>query len=294
MAATRGRPLLRRIAVGAAVAVITALVMFVVSPAVAATNVPRPEIGATPASQGLAYEDVTLHTADAVALAGWYLPSANRAAVVLLHGAGSTRSDVLAQAAVLADAGFGVLMVDARGHGDSGGRAMDFGWHGDADIAAATAYLATRPDVDADRIGVVGMSMGGEEALGATATNRLIRAVVAEGATARAAADEAWLSDRFGVRGLLQEQLERVQDWVTDALTDASVPTSIRAAVEASGGTRYLLITAGNVPDEGHAAAYVAAGRAGPGRRPGPWTTPGTRTDSRSPPTNGPTGSSRS
>jgi len=39
----------------------------------------------------------------------------------------------------------------------------------------------------------------------------------------------------------------------------ASVPTSIRAAVEASGDTRYLLITAGNVADEGHAAAYVAA-----------------------------------
>ena len=68
---------------------------------------------------------------------------------------------------------------------------MDFGWHGDADIAAATAYLATRPDVDAERIGAVGMSMGGEEALGATATNQLMRAVVAEGATARAADDEA-------------------------------------------------------------------------------------------------------
>ena len=88
--------------------------------------------------------------------------------------------------------------------------------------------------------------MGGEEALGATATNRLLRAVVAEGATARAAADEAWLSDRYGARGALQEQFERVQDWVTDVLTDASVPTSTRAAVEASGRTHYLLITAGN------------------------------------------------
>jgi dienelactone hydrolase len=135
---------------------------------------------------------------------------------------------------------------------------MDFGWHGDADIAAATAYLASRPDIDADRIGAVGMSMGGEEALGATATNDLLRAVVAEGATARTAADEAWLSDRHGLRGLVQEQLERVQDRVTDVLTDAQVPTSLRGAVEAAGGTRYLLITAGQEPDEGHAAAYVA------------------------------------
>ena len=167
---------------------------------------------------------MTVTTDDGVRLAGWYLPSTNRAAVVLLHGAGSTRSDVLDEAAVLARHGFGVLMIDARGHGDSAGRAMDFGWHGDADIAAATGYLADRPDVDRQRIGVVGMSMGGEEALGATATNDLIRAVIAEGATARNAADEAWLSDQFGVRGLVQVQLERLQDVATDALTSASVP----------------------------------------------------------------------
>ena len=155
---------------------------FVVGPAVAVTNVPRPEIGATPASKGLSYEAVTVTTPDGVRLAGWYLSSTNRAAVVLLHGAGSTRSNVLDEAAVLARHGFGVLMIDARGHGDSAGRAMDFGWHGDADIAAATGYLAERPDVDPERIGVVGMSMGGEEAVGATSTNDRIRAVVAEGA----------------------------------------------------------------------------------------------------------------
>jgi dienelactone hydrolase len=207
----------------------------------------------------LAYQELTLRTSDGVSLAAWYVPSSNRAAVVLLHGAGSTRSDVLPQAAVLARAGFGVLLIDARGHGDSDGRAMDFGWHGDADIAAATSYLASLPEVDPQRIGALGLSMGGEEALGATATNELLRAVVAEGATARVAADEAWLSDRHGLRGAFQEQLERVQDVVTDALTDASVPSSLRSAVETSGLTRYLLITAGGVPNEGDAAAYLAA-----------------------------------
>ena len=257
--ATRGRRLVWRIAGGLTTVVVAALVAFVVSPAVVATNVPRPALGATPSSRGLAYEPVTLSTDDGVHLAGWYLPSTNRAAVVLLHGAGSTRSNVLDQAAVIAGHGFGVLLIDARGHGDSGGRAMDFGWHGDADIAAATDYLAGRPDVDRQRIGVVGMSMGGEEALGASATNELIRAVVAEGATARSAADEAWLSDEYGPLGMIQEQLEKFQDWVTDALTSASVPGSSRAAVDASGDARYLLITAGDVADEGHAADFVAA-----------------------------------
>ena len=58
----------------------------------------------------------------------------------------------------------------------------------------------------------------------------------------------------------MQEQFERVQDWVTDILTDASVPTSTRAAVEASGRTHYLLISAGKEPDERDAAAYVQTG----------------------------------
>jgi len=268
---TRGRARLHRVAAGVLTVFIALLAASVLGVAVAGTNVSRPAIGETPADRGLAHESVTLTTDDGVALAGWYVVSTNRAAVVLLHGAGSTRSNVLDEAAVLARHGLGVLMVDARGHGNSGGRAMDFGWHGDADIAAAVRYLAARPDVDRERIGAVGLSMGGEEAIGAAATNPFIKAVVAEGATGRTAADAAWLSDEFGLRGAFQEQIERLQDRVTDVLTSASVPTSLRAAVEA-GGARYLMITAGDVTDEGRAAAYVAA--AAPDRTE-TWSVPG-------------------
>jgi len=257
---TRGRRRWRRAATSAAVAVATGMAAFVAGPAVAATNVPRIQIEATPDSVGLEYTDVTLRTSDAVELAAWYVESSNRAAVVLLHGAGSTRSNVLEAAAVLADAGFGVLMVDARGHGDSSGRAMDFGWHGDEDVAAATTYLAGRLDVDRSRIGAVGMSMGGEEAIGASGANQLLRAVVAEGASARNAEDEGWLSEEFGARGTLQRRIELVQDWITDVLTSASVPMSLRDAVVASGDTRYLLITAGDERMEADSAAYIAAG----------------------------------
>jgi dienelactone hydrolase len=246
-------------------------VAFVVGPAIAATNTPHAKLGTNPQRVGLDYEKVTLHTSDGVSLAAWYVPSANGAAVVLLHGAGSTRSNVLEEAAVLADSGFGVLMVDARGHGDSEGQAMDFGWHGDADIGAATAWLAARPDVHPARIGAVGMSMGGEEAIGATGTNDVLRAVVAEGATARTAGDDAWLSDRFGVRGLLTEQLEKAQDRITDLLTSASTPSSMRAAASASDAC-YLLITGGAVPTERHAADHIASGAP---ERVQVWTVPG-------------------
>lgn len=255
--ARSGGALARAVTIAGTV-VATALVSLVVGPAVAATNVPRPAIGGDPGSVGLDHTSTVVETADGVELAAWYVPSTNRAAVVLLHGAGSTRSNVLRHAAVLADHGFGVLLLDARGHGESEGRAMDFGWWGDADVAAAVDLLAAREDVDPDRIGVVGLSMGGEEAIGASAADARIRAVVAEGATARSAGDEAWLSEVYGLRGAVQEQLERLQDRVTDLLTDAPQPISNREAVERSGTTRYLLVAAGDVPEEVHTAEDLA------------------------------------
>jgi len=61
---------------------------FPVAMAVYATNVPRPALGsATPANRGLAYQDARFRTSDGVQLSGWYIPSRNRAAIVLLHGA---------------------------------------------------------------------------------------------------------------------------------------------------------------------------------------------------------------
>jgi hypothetical protein len=103
------------------------------------------------------------------------------------------------------------------------------------------------------------MSMGGEEVLGAAGVQPGVRAVVAEGATARRAADKSWLSDAYGVRGAVQEQIERLQYGLTDLLTDADPPTVLREAVRRSDAA-VLLITAGKVPDEGHAADHVRSG----------------------------------
>jgi dienelactone hydrolase len=255
--ALRGRRLPGRLIGGASAVVVAGVVVWLVAPAIAATSVPGGEVTSTPDDVGLDYESVTLRTADEVELAGWFLPGSNGAGVVVLHGAGSTRSAVLRHAAVLVDAGYSALLVDARGHGDSGGTAMDLGWYGDLDAAAATAFLRHRPGIDRDRIGLVGMSMGGEEAIGAAASDPSVRAVVAEGATGRRAADKAWYSDAYGWRGWLQEWFETVQYGVVDLLTEASPPIALRTAVERAADTRFLLITAGEVADEARAAAHI-------------------------------------
>jgi pimeloyl-ACP methyl ester carboxylesterase len=259
-AATRGHGWLRRLGAAVLVVLIAAVATWIAAPAIAVSNVPTSDLDAIPASVGLDVESVMVTTADGVELAGWYVPSENGAAVLVRHGSGSTRSNVLPEAAVLAEHGFGVLLLDARGHGASDGRAMDFGWYGDLDIAAGTRFLASRADVDPGQIGVLGSSMGGEEAIGAAATNDLVAAVVAEGATGRTAADKAWLSDEYGLRGTLQEQIERLQYGLTDLLTAASPPSSLRDAVNGSADTRFLLISAGTMPDEVDAAAHIAAG----------------------------------
>ena len=136
---------------------------------------------------------------------------------------------------------------------------MDFGWYGDRDVAAALDYLQGRPDVDPGRVAIVGLSMGGEEAIGAAAHDARIRAVVAEGATNRVAADKAWLSEAYGVRGWVQERLEWLTYTAADVLSGASPPISLRRAV-AESGRPILLVAAGKVTDEGRAARYVQAG----------------------------------
>jgi fermentation-respiration switch protein FrsA (DUF1100 family) len=247
--------------VGTVTTIVAALLAtWFIAPGVAATNVPTSTITTTPADLGLPYDTVELTTDDDVRLAAWYLPGSSDAAVVVLHGAGSTRSDALEEAAVLQRNGYGVLLIDARGHGDSDGSAMDFGWYGDLDIAAATSHLIDRDDIDEQRIGVLGLSMGGEEAIGAAAANPALSAVVAEGATGRTAADKTWLSDVYGWRGSVQEQVERIQFGVTDLLTPASPPRSLPDAVKRAEGVPLLLITAGTVTDERRAAdAFRAA-----------------------------------
>ena len=237
------------------------LALWTVSQGVAASFPAHPALGSrTPADVGLGYTSVTLRTSDGVKLAAWWVPSRNRAAVGLLHGAGSTRTAVLDHAAVLGKHGYGVLLLDARGHGGSGGHGMDFGWYGERDAAAALDFLARQPGVAADRIGIVGLSMGGETAIGTAGIDPRVRAVVAEGATNRVAADKGYLS-AYGVRGHLQQGIDRVTYAVADLLSSAPRPGSLRdsvASAQADGTpTPMLLITAGTAETERLAAAYL-------------------------------------
>jgi dienelactone hydrolase len=229
--------------------------VYSLSIALAAVYPPHPVSNDAPPAGAIR---IDMRADDGVHLSGWYLPSRNRAAVVLRHGAGSTAADVMAHAQVLSDAGYGVLVTDARGHGASSGQGMDLGWYGDADIRAAVDALTARPDVDPRRIGIVGLSMGGEEAIGAAGVDRRIRAVVAEGATGRTAGDKAWLADEYGVLGVVQGMLDAVTYGLIDVLTAAGPPPTLEASLRRSQTTPVLLVAAGDSTDERSVASRLA------------------------------------
>jgi len=173
------------------VAAAAAFAFFVVQPTVFAvylTHLPtRRAVHDT--DLGAHKEPVTLTTANGLHLRGWYVPSRNGAAVAVLHGTGSNRLGVADHARLFARHGYGVLIFDLSGHGESDGRSTSLAARFQPDADAALAFLRQRPDVRADRIGIVGISLGGEVALHAAARQPAWRATVLEGVQGGSPAD---------------------------------------------------------------------------------------------------------
>jgi uncharacterized protein len=130
---------------------------------------------------GAPHEDVAFTTADGLRLRGWYLPSKNGAAVIAFPG----RKGSQKPARMLARHGYGVLLFDRRGEGQSDGDPNAWGWAGYRDVDAAVRFLQRRADVEPGRIGGIGLSVGGEMMLEAAAKSRGLNAVVSEGAGER-------------------------------------------------------------------------------------------------------------
>ena len=247
----------RLLAVPAAL-VLLEFVLLPLTVAVNATNRPPSPLGpATPARYGLGYQDVAFRTADGVRLSAWYIPPRNGAAVVLLPGAGSTRTAVLGQAAVLDRHGYGALLADTRGHGRSGGHAMDFGWQGGRDIAAAVSFLARQPGVRPGKIAVVGESMGGEQGLAAIGGDPRIGAVVAEGATGQQLADHGWQPP--GIEGALTHGMEWVMFTAAGLISGAPRPVSIPDSIRGAAPRPVLIIAGAAKADEPIAARWFQA-----------------------------------
>ena len=111
-------------------------------------------------------------------IAGSFFPGTRPTTLVLSHGYGEDREQMLPYVEFLHRAGFTVLTYDMRSRGKSGGDAVTLGALETSDLISAIDYLTARDDVDHGRIGAMGVSLGAAATILAAAEDRRIKAVV--------------------------------------------------------------------------------------------------------------------
>jgi uncharacterized protein len=246
---------LRRAAIGVAALVVGFFILYPLGYAYVGTHVARPPVNDIELGSRNV-EAVELRTSDGLTLEGSYVPSRNGAAVIVAFGRKGTQRP----ARMLARHGYGVLIFDRRGEGESDGDPNPYGWdEGELDLRAAIDFLRRRPDVEPGRIGGVGLSVGGETFLQAAAHSGDLQAVVSEGASARSAGELA------SVPGSAPGQLafNTVVTGGTAVFADASPPTHLIDLVGQIAPRAVLLIYAPAVEGEErfNRAYYQEAGR---------------------------------
>lgn len=103
-------------------------------------------------------------------------------AVILLGGLDTTKEDYLTVNNLCAERGLATLAFDGPGQGELLHRGVKWRIDFERAISAVVEYLASRPDVDGNRIGIIGRSTGGHYAPKAAALDKRIKAAVAWGA----------------------------------------------------------------------------------------------------------------
>ena len=212
---------------------------FVVFPTLFAVDLlAKPRARIHEAALGLPHARVTFPADDGIRLSGWYVPSRNGAAIVLVHGGGGDRQGTILHARMLAKAGFGVLLYDARGRGESGGQENAAGWQWDRDVRGAVSFLTSR---GIDHIGLLGLSTGAEAVVTEAASDKRVEAVVADGLQARTAADASHLP--FGDRISIEPSFVLAGLEIRLARGEAQ-PRPLIVVVHEVAGTRPLLLIA--------------------------------------------------
>jgi uncharacterized protein len=203
-----------------------------------------------------AYKTVSFTASDDVALEGWYRPSQNGASVLMISGGGGNRRSTLRHAKMLVRHGYGVLLYDPRGSGNSEGTINSYGWGWQKDAAAALDFLAKRDDVEPGRVGVLGLSTGADIAIDIAARRDDVKAVVADGSAAIGYED---------IKAYTHAPLTRAPMWVLfktiEVIQGRSGPEKALADQIARSHAPHLLVSAGK-PEKDWGELYDKAGGA--------------------------------
>ncbi|MGE4357872.1 MAG: alpha/beta hydrolase [Candidatus Omnitrophota bacterium] len=157
------------------------LFVFVFMLLVRNTLLPRWPDKTLPSQYGIYYEEVNFYSKDKVKLKGWLILKDKRfPTIVLCHGLGTNKSDLLSMVKFIYNSAFNLFLFDFRGHGESQGKATSFGYLEQKDLEGAIDYLYQR--VENKNIGVFGLSFGGAVAIMLAGRDERIKAVVSDSA----------------------------------------------------------------------------------------------------------------
>lgn len=123
-------------------------------------NLPSRVVDASPSDIGLAFQSLTLKTADGETLDAWYIPAPQaRGTLLYLHGNGGNIGHRLDPIGVFHRLGLNVLIFDYRGYGASTGKPDEEGTY--ADALAAWKHLTEVLHIPPKQILLFGESLGG-------------------------------------------------------------------------------------------------------------------------------------
>lgn len=136
----------------------------------------------TPADMGLEYRDIQVTSSDGLILNGWYIPPRNGALIIMQHGYKSSRQDFLEEAVMFSRAGYGALISSTRAHDLNPGEKIYFGLEEVKDLDAWVSYALQRDEVDPEKLGMLGDSLGASMVIQYAAEHDTVKAVVAHSA----------------------------------------------------------------------------------------------------------------
>ena len=130
---------------------------------------------------------------------GWLFPGLKGAPVIVIcHGYGSTRADMLTLATSLQEHRYNVFLFNFAGHGDSKAKYSTLGFREADELAAAIEMLTQREDVSRERVGIWGSNLGAYTALAVAEESPRVRALVLDSVYA---APQDLLNVQIGLAG---------------------------------------------------------------------------------------------
>lgn len=143
----------------------------------------------TPSEFGISFNEISIPTGNQRYLYGWWIPAETEctdtpATIILVHGWNRNVERMMTYIKNLQPLGYNLLAFDSRNHGNSERDSFSSMIKFAEDIQASVDFLEHHPCVNHDKLGVIGLSIGGAASIYASSLDKRIKKVITVGAFA--------------------------------------------------------------------------------------------------------------